>query len=128
MKLSKSLITVVCILILGLATFVLPSTANTLYSTNSINQEYYLMGFFDNLFNKVTAQSKTVEGKLQEEAGKLTDNPTDQVVGKAKQVQGETMMKVEELKQAMEKATDAAGKNLQELGDKAAKAMEDMQK
>lgn len=128
MKLSKSLITAVCILILGLTTFVLPSTANTLYPTNSINQEYYLMGFFDNIFNKVAAESKKVEGKLQEEAGKVTDNPTDQIVGKAKQVQGETMMKVEELKQAMEKVTDTSAKNLQELGDKAAKAMEDMQK
>lgn len=128
MKLSKSLITAVCILILGLTTFVLPSTANTLYPTNSINQEYYLMGFFDNIFNKVAAESKKVEGKLQEETGKLTDNPTDQIVGKAKQVQGETMMKVEELKQAMEKVTDTSAKNLQELGDKAAKAMEDMQK
>jgi uncharacterized protein YjbJ (UPF0337 family) len=128
MKLSRSLITAVCILILGLTTFVLPSTANTFYPTNSINQEYYLMGFFDNLFNKGAAESKKVEGKLQEEAGKLTDNPTDQVVGKAKQVQGETMTKVEDFKQGIEKATDAAGKNLQELGDKAAKAMEDMQK
>ena len=128
MKLSKSLITAVCILILGLTTFVLPSTANTLYPTNSINQEYYLMGFFDSLFNKGAAESKKVEGKLQEEAGKVTDNPTDQIVGKAKQVQGETMMKVEELKQGIEKVTDTSAKNLQELGDKAAKAMEDMQK
>jgi uncharacterized protein YjbJ (UPF0337 family) len=128
MKLSKSLITVVCILILGLATFVLPSAASTVYPSNSINQEYYLMGFFDNLFNKGVGETKKVEGRLQEEAGKVTDNPTDQVVGKAKQVQGETMNKVEDLKQEIEKATDAAGKNLQELGDKAAKAMEDMQK
>jgi uncharacterized protein YjbJ (UPF0337 family) len=128
MKLSKSVITVVCILILGLATFVLPSTASTLYPTNSINQEYYLMGFFDNLFNKGAGETKKVEGRLQEEAGKVTDNPTDQIVGKAKQVQGETMNKVDDFKQEIEKATDAAGKNLQELGDKAAKAMEDMQK
>jgi len=128
MKLSKSVITVVCILILGLATFVLPSTASTLYPTNSINQEYYLMGFFDNLFNKGAGETKKVEGRLQEEAGKVTDNPTDQIVGKAKQVQGETMNKVDDFKQEIEKATDAAGKNLQELGDKAAKAIEDMQK
>ncbi|ELR98508.1 CsbD family protein [Gloeocapsa sp. PCC 73106] len=128
MKLSRLLLTAMCIVTVSFSSLTLPSMASVINPVNSLTQEYHLLGFFDNLFNKTEATSKKVEGQIQEKTGELTDNPQDQIVGKAKQAQGETTDMVGDIKKAITDATEEASKNLEELGTKATQAMENLQK
>jgi len=50
------------------------------------------------LQDKAKAAAKNVEGKVQEAAGKMTDNKEAQVKGKAKQAEAEARNTVENVK------------------------------
>ncbi len=52
--------------------------------------------------NNIKAMSKDVEGKTQEAIGNLTGDPKDQMMGKAKQVQGQAMKAAEDIKDSTE--------------------------
>lgn len=123
MKLSKLLVTALCVITLTFTGFASPSLASTINN----NQEYYFLGFFDNLFNKTQATEKQLEGKIQEEAGKATDNTKDEIVGKAKQVQGKTMEVVEDMKQSVQEMSEDASKSLKEMGDQATEKIQELQ-
>jgi uncharacterized protein YjbJ (UPF0337 family) len=50
------------------------------------------------LKGRAKAVSKNIEGKTQEAIGKITDNPKDQIIGKAKQVESQGRNTVEDVK------------------------------
>jgi uncharacterized protein YjbJ (UPF0337 family) len=50
------------------------------------------------LKGRAKAISKNIEGKTQEAIGKMTDNPKDQIMGKAKQVESKGRNIVEDMK------------------------------
>jgi uncharacterized protein YjbJ (UPF0337 family) len=50
------------------------------------------------LKGRTKAISKNIEGKTQEAIGKMTDNPKDQIIGKAKQVESQGRNIVEDMK------------------------------
>lgn len=50
------------------------------------------------LKGRAKAVSKNIEGKTQEAIGNMTDNPKDQIVGKAKQVESQGRNIVEDMK------------------------------
>jgi uncharacterized protein YjbJ (UPF0337 family) len=52
--------------------------------------------------NRINAMSKDVEGKTQEAIGDLTGDPKNQMMGKAKQVQGQAMKAAEDIKDSTE--------------------------
>ncbi|UCJ14175.1 MAG: CsbD family protein [Phormidium sp. PBR-2020] len=54
------------------------------------------------LEGRAKAVEKNLEGKLQETAGRVTDTPEDQVMGKAKQAESQVRNTVEDVKSAAE--------------------------
>lgn len=58
------------------------------------------------LEDKVKAAAKNVEGKLQETAGKITDNKEAQLKGKAKQAEAEARKNVENVKDKAKEMLD----------------------
>jgi uncharacterized protein YjbJ (UPF0337 family) len=51
--------------------------------------------------NRVEAMTKNIEGKAQEALGKMTGDPKDQIMGKAKQVESQARNTAEDLKDNM---------------------------
>ncbi|BAQ65355.1 CsbD family protein [Geminocystis sp. NIES-3709] len=58
------------------------------------------------LKDKAKATAKNVEGKIQETYGNMTDDPKNQVAGKAKQAEAKVKHTVEDVKDEAKKATD----------------------
>jgi uncharacterized protein YjbJ (UPF0337 family) len=58
------------------------------------------------LEDRIKATAKNLEGKLQETVGNITDNPTDQAEGKAKQAEAEGRHIVEDVKDKLKKIID----------------------
>ncbi|WP_204151810.1 CsbD family protein [Leptolyngbya sp. CCY15150] len=54
------------------------------------------------LQDKAKATAKNIEGKIQEAAGALTDNPKTQAKGKAKQAEAKLRHQIEKLKDAVQ--------------------------
>ncbi len=65
--------------------------------------------------NQVKALNKNIEGKTQETLGKITGDPKDQMMGKAKQVEGQVRNTAEDVKDAMKLKgrTKAVTKNIE---------------
>jgi uncharacterized protein YjbJ (UPF0337 family) len=48
--------------------------------------------------NRADAMAKDIEGRVQETIGKMTDNPQDQIIGKAKQVESQLLNSANDLR------------------------------
>jgi uncharacterized protein YjbJ (UPF0337 family) len=48
--------------------------------------------------NRVDVIAKGIEGQIQETIGKITDNPQDQMIGKAKQIEGQMINSANDLR------------------------------
>jgi len=59
------------------------------------------------LENRAKATAKNVEGKVQEQVGKVTDNSRDQAEGKSKQVEAEISQATEDVKETVKKKSEA---------------------
>jgi len=58
------------------------------------------------LEDKAKATAKNIEGKIQEAAGNVTGDPSDQAAGKAKQSEAEARHAVEDVKDAVKRSID----------------------
>lgn len=58
------------------------------------------------LEERAKATAKNVEGKLQDAAGKVTGDPSDQAEGKAKQAEANARHTKEDVKDEVKKAVD----------------------
>lgn len=67
------------------------------------------------MFNRAKAMSKDIEGKTQEAYGNLTGDPKNQMMGKAKQLEGQARNAVEDIKDKTQLTgrTKAVVKNLE---------------
>lgn len=126
MKVIRFLAVLVCILSLSLSIVAVPKSAIALDFSGLVPHEYQVAGLFDSLFNRGESMGKKLEGQIQEQKGKLTDDPGEEIMGKTKQLEGEAMETVEELKKSLEKASSDASKNLKNLGQETEKALEEI--
>lgn len=60
--------------------------------------------------NKTEATAKEVEGKIQESVGNVTGDPKDQIMGKAKQAEGQVRNAAEDLKTSIKDNVDLEGR------------------
>ena len=58
------------------------------------------------LEDKVKATAKNIEGKVQEAAGRITDNPELEAEGKLKQAEASVRQSIEDVKDQVKRAID----------------------
>ena len=104
------------------------------WATVSVNQVIQQKPVQIANMNRAKAMTKEMEGKAQETMGNITGNPKDQMMGKAKQVEGKVGNASEDFKDSMElkgrqkaaskniegKVQEAKGKMTDDIGDQAA--------